>query len=114
MKSATIPADPEAAGYQLIARLPGQIEGHEDQMWMTHRYADALRQAHALAGLSWHDCRHVASAICLDITTRAEAAAVLTNRARDVAAGTDPGNVTWDNRDAVAQALNIAAAALGL
>lgn len=72
----------------------------------------ALRDEHALAGLSWHDCRYVAGAIAYDVAARRDAAAHLAARARK-ARDNDDG-VDWDDHHGAARALNIAATVIGL
>jgi hypothetical protein len=66
----------------------------------------------AFTGLSWADAKPIAAAICFDVCNRDDAADFMRNRARNILAGTD--NMVWQNREAAARALTIAASVLGL
>ena len=62
--------------------------------------------------MSWHDARHAASVILYDALNLDGASAALQQRAARVVDGT--GNMTWDDRGAMARALTIGAKVLGL
>jgi hypothetical protein len=58
------------------------------------------------------DARQIAAAVSWDVISRDDAADFLRNRARNVLADVD--GIVWQNREAAARALNIAATVLGL
>ena len=71
----------------------------------------ALRADRAFASLSWPDAEQVADAITSTLIDHAadaaHAAEHLRQRTRDALAGTD--GIVWNDREAAARALNIAA-----
>ena len=106
------PDDPETAALELIVRVPTDVLGHD---WpprdALQDLASLLHAEGALAGLSWHDARHAATAIVVDAITRDDAAEFLRGRADRARDGSD--NMEWDDREAMARALTIGAAVLG-
>jgi hypothetical protein len=66
----------------------------------------------AHAGLEWADARQIAAAVTWMSSAAMSAADFLRNRARNVLADVD--GMVWQNREAAARALNIAATVLGL
>gem|GEM_PF-1877094 len=113
----TNPADPEAAALELIVHMPSLcvIDDVDVRAGLTRAlqdYCAVLDAEGCFAGLVWADAKAVAAAVAYDVVTRDDATDFLRNRARNVLAGTD--NMPWVDREAAAQALNIAAAALGL
>lgn len=107
------PADYETAALELIVRLTGRHLGHRPLFTAALQdFCGVLHAEAAFTGLSWADAKAVAVAVSFDVTHCEDAADVLHNRARDALAGDNI--MTWDNPERVAQALNIAAATLGL
>ena len=108
----TNPDNPEQAALDMIVRLPADILDSTAFTTVLQDYAGVLHAEDCFAGLSWADAKQVAAALSFDVVTRDDAADFLQNRARDVLAGTD--GMTWQNRERVARAFNIAATTLGL
>jgi hypothetical protein len=106
------PADPEAAALELIVRLPADILHTGAFRDVLQDYCSVSDAEGAFAGLSWADAKNIAAAVSFDVVTRYDAADFIRNRARNVLADTD--NMDWQNREAAARALNIAATVLGL
>jgi hypothetical protein len=97
-------ADPETAALDRILRLPVSPATDTDTR---HRLCDLLHETGVFAGLSWPDAQLVADAVSADII-RGDAVEVLRNRASAVSGGRE----SWDDRNAAACALNIAATAV--
>jgi hypothetical protein len=57
------PADPEAAAYELIVRLPEAVLRDSGVREILQELAAMLDAEAAFDGLSWHDAKHAASAI---------------------------------------------------
>jgi hypothetical protein len=113
------PADPETAALELIVRMPTSISDRLTEaayvLGLTEilqDYCTVLDAEGAFTGLSWADAKPIAAAICFDVCNRDDAADFMRNRARNILAGTD--NMVWQNREAAARALTIAASVLGL
>jgi hypothetical protein len=107
------PADPEAAALELIVRMPGEVlHAPAEMVEVLQEFCAMLQLEGCFAGLSWIDAKNIAAAVAFDACTRDDAADFLRNRARNVLAGTD--NMTWQNPQGAARALNIAAMVLGL
>ncbi len=107
------PADVEAAALELIVRLPAEVlhvppEGCE----ALQEFCGVLQLEGCFADLSWADAKAIAAAVSFDACTRDDAADFLRNRARNALSGVD--NMPWENREAAARAMNIAARVLGL
>jgi hypothetical protein len=76
-------------------------------------FALLLEVEGACAGMSWPDAREAAKAIAFDsVLLRGKAVESLRRRATDALAGSD--GRPWQDRDAAARALNIAAEVLGV
>ena len=100
------PADPEAAALELIVRVPTDVLGHDSPPRdVLQDFASLLHVEGCFAGLSWHDARHAATAIVVE--KRDDAAEFLRGRAARACDGSD--NMEWDDREAMARALTIAA-----
>jgi hypothetical protein len=109
----TNPADVEAAALELIVRMPGDIlHAPAEITEVLQEFCGVLQLEGCFAGLSWIDAKAIAAAVSFDAVTRDDAADFIRNRARNVLAGTD--NMPWENPEAAARALNIAATVLGL
>jgi hypothetical protein len=106
------PADPEAAALDLIERLPADILHTGAFTEVLQDYCSVPHADGAFAGLEWADARQIAAAVSWDVISRDDAADFLRNRARNVLADVD--GMVWQNREAAARALNIAATVLGL
>jgi hypothetical protein len=114
------PADPEAAALELIVRMPSSISPRlaveAAAAGLTEILQDycGVRQAEgAFAGLSWANAKPIAAPICFDdICNRDNAAGFLRWRASNILGAAD--NMVWQDREAAARALNIAATVLGL
>jgi hypothetical protein len=109
------PANPVEAALELILRVPRTILGHDRFTPVLFDYTAMLRGEGAFAGLSWSDASVVAFAIAVDVVMRDDAQQHLTRRASLIEAsdGTAFG-VTWDDKQAAARALRIAAGVLAL
>ncbi len=107
------PADPEAAALELSVMVPTEVLGHDSPPRdALQDLASLLHAEGALAGLSWHDARHAATAIMYDAINCDDAARSLLRRAERVRDGSD--NMAWDDRAAMVRALTIGAQVLGL
>ncbi len=73
-------------------------------------FCELLHAEGALAGLSWHDARHIAAAVSLDACHHDDAAEVIRNRGCHVLADSD--GITWQDPNGAVRALNIAATVL--
>jgi hypothetical protein len=105
------PADPEIAALELIVRLGAEITRTESFAALVQDYSSVLHLEGAFAGLAWCDAKNVAAAIVTDITQCDDPAARMGRRARMLLEGTD--NAEWNDREASARALSIAATVLG-
>jgi hypothetical protein len=95
------PLDTEARALHRIVRLPASLATDVDTR---RRLCDLLRETGVFARLSWPDAQMVADAVTADIG-RDDGVEVLRNRARKVLDGYED----WDDRNATARALTIAA-----
>jgi hypothetical protein len=112
------PADPETAALELIVRLPSALSARladsAEACGLTEilqDYCGVLQIEGAFAALSWDDAKRIAVAICFDICNRDDPAAFIRGRASRMLEGTD--NTEWNDREASARALSIAARVLG-
>jgi hypothetical protein len=107
------PTDPEAAALELIVRMPGEVLHAPAAMrGVLQEFCGMLQLEGCFAGLTWADAKAIAAAVSFDAITRDDAADFLRNRARNALAGVD--NMPWEDREAAARAMNIAATVLGL
>jgi len=106
------PTDVEAAALELIVRLPADLLQTGELTAALQDYCGVLHAESTFAGLCWLDAKNIAAAVSFDVCNRDDAADFLRNRARNVLAGID--NMPWENHEAAARALNIAATVLGL
>jgi len=104
------PADPEAAALDLIERRPADILHTGAFTEVLQDYCSVPHADGAFAGLEWADARQKRSRGTSSAAM--SAADFLRNRARNVLADVD--GMVWQNREAAARALNIAATVLGL
>ena len=113
------PDDPETAALELIVRLPSclsqRLAAATAAAGLTEvlqDYCTVLDAEGCFAGMSWHDAKAAAAAICFDICNRDDPAEFLRHRAQLTREGQD--GQTWDDRDAMARAFTIGAQVLGL
>ena len=94
-------------------RVPTDVLGHDSPSRdALQDFASLLHAEGALAGLSWHDARHAATAIVVDAVNRDDAAQSLRGRADRARDGSD--GMPWDDREGMVRALSIGAQVLGL
>ncbi|EHB53779.1 hypothetical protein MycrhDRAFT_4242 [Mycolicibacterium rhodesiae JS60] len=107
------PAAPAAAALDLIVQLP-RIVGRNWPSLIARlkEFALALDAAGAFEGLSWHDAKHAAAVMVVDLIEVDNPAAFIQARADRALDGSD--NMTWDDPVAMSRALTIGARALGL
>lgn len=103
------PADPEQAALELIVRLPCDMlgQGGPGLREILQDYTSLLHVAGCFTGLSWPDAKAVAAAAAFDVCMRDDPAGFLRFRADNAATGAD--GQQWDDQEAVARALRIAA-----
>ena len=104
------PADPEAAALDLIVRSAEPLDDPVVSAGV-QEFAALLEVESTFAGMSWPDAREAATMIAFDaVLLLGKAVDSLRRRATDALAGCD--GRPWEDRDAVARALNIAAKVL--
>ena len=115
MTSYTVPADPadvEHAALDLIVHAPSQmLDSTPEQLRplveLMQDFCGALQVEQALAGLAWHDAKHVAVAVAFDLCCRDDAADFLRRRAGNALSGAD--GIPWLNPERAAHAFTVAA-----
>jgi hypothetical protein len=106
------PADVEAAALDLIVRMPEEVMHTSAVREILQEFTTVLHAEGCFAGLAWDDAKAVAAAVAFDAIFRDNGPDFLRNRARNALSGAD--NMAWENREAAARAMNIAATVLGL
>jgi hypothetical protein len=107
------PADPQAAALELIQRFPHEVIGRDDPpREVLAALAALLAGAGAFAGLSWHDAKHAAAAIVVDLISREDAPGFLLQRADRALDGSD--GMRWDDPALMSRALTVAAQVVAL
>lgn len=110
------PTDAEAAALDLIVQFPAVALAQPGRLLhplieALQDYAGMLSAAEVFTGMPWPDAKQVAAAIAFDVCMRDDAGQFLRQRAANALGGGD--GMVWRDREQVARAMTVAAAALG-